>query len=107
MAPDQVGHREPVAQPIGATIAVVDETVQELEAGNRVPVGIVGMHPDLEVGEGEVRRISLCSHIEDLAVVGLAHIAEQVHDPEDRSRRGRHLLDQTEPQVAYTDQPVT
>ena len=68
-------------------------------------IRIVGVHPDAELGEGEVRRIGLLPDVEDLAVVRLADVAEQVDHPRDRSRDGRDVLEEREPEITETDQP--
>ena len=54
-----------------ATFRGIGQAVQELEARDRVAVGVVGVHLEAEPGIGEVDRGGLGADIEQPAVVGL------------------------------------
>ena len=84
-----LGEGEAVAEQAVATVGRGDEDMQCLESGDRIPVRVVRVQPEPEIGIGEVLGAHDGSHVEQQAVVRLGDPAGVAHRVEDRPVRGR------------------
>ena len=89
-----------------AAVDRVGQAVQQLHRGHRVPVGVVGVRGDGQAGEGEVVRGRLDANVEQLAVVGLADVAECGCDLQHGAGRDRNATQQRESGALHGVQAV-
>ena len=64
------------------------------------------MIAERQAGIGEVGRVLDRDHVEQPAVVGLAHATEQLDHAADHARLGRHARQQREAEIAHAAQPL-
>ena len=68
------------------------QAVQQLDRRDRVAVGVVGVRGDRQPREGQVGRGRLGAHVEQPAVVGLAHVAQAPGHGQHGPRLAGHVV---------------